>query len=88
MSAANYQQYDQIAVIGLNHPPLNSLGHELRIAIDALLQKALDDPSIKAIIVISQLDVFCAGADIREFGLPAAAMEPNLRTLIEHFEAS
>lgn len=88
MSAANYQQYDQIAVIGLNHPPLNSLGHELRIAIDALLQKGQDDPSIKAIIVMSQLDVFCAGADIREFGLPAAAMEPNLRTLIEHFEVS
>jgi len=43
MSAANYQQYDQIAVIGLNHPPLNSLGHELRAAIDTLLQKALDD---------------------------------------------
>jgi len=88
MSVADYHQYDQIAVIGLNHPPLNSLGHELRAAIDALLQKALDDPGIKAIIVMSAHDVFCAGADIREFGLPAAASEPNLRTLIEHFEVS
>ena len=88
MSVADYQQYDQIAVIALNQPPLNSLGHELRASINALLQKALEDQDIKAIIVTSAHDTFCAGADIREFGLPAAANAPNLRTLIENFEAS
>ena len=88
MSVAQYQQSNHIAVIGLNSPPLNSLGYELRHSINTLLQEALQDPAIKAIILTSALDVFCAGADINEFGLPAATNEPNLRTLIENFEAS
>ena len=88
MPLAYYEKRNHIAVIRLNNPPLNSLGHELRNSINALLQEALEDDSIKAIILTSALDVFCAGADIKEFGLPAASNEPNLRTLIENFEAS
>ncbi len=88
MSAAEYQQHDQIAVIALNQAPLNSLGYELRASIDSLLKRALEDPMIQAIVMTSTHDHFCAGADIREFGLPAASNEPTLRTLIENFEAS
>lgn len=88
MPLAYYEKRNHIAVIRLNNPPLNSLGHKLRNSINALLQEALEDDSIKAIILTSALDVFCAGADIKEFGLPAASNEPNLRTLIENFEAS
>lgn len=88
MSVANYQKYSQIAIIGLNSPPLNSLGHELRSLINVYLLEAIEDASVKAIILNSTLEVFCAGADIKEFGLPAASNEPTLRTLIENFEAS
>lgn len=88
MSLALYQKQQQLAVIELNNPPLNSLGYELRLSINERLQDALIDPSIKAIVVTSAHNTFSAGADIREFGLPAATSEPSLRDLISQFESS
>ena len=88
MSFANYQKFQQVAVIEFNNPPLNSLGYRLRSSINEYLKEALEDTQIKAIVVTSANNNFSAGADIREFGLPAATSEPNLRELINRFEES
>ena len=86
--SADYQVCRSVAVITLNNPPVNSLGHETRKEIVSGLEKAFADPEIKAIVITGAGRVFCAGADIREFNSPKIAWEPNLNTIIETIEQS
>ncbi|MFA7322672.1 MAG: enoyl-CoA hydratase/isomerase family protein, partial [Dokdonella sp.] len=88
MSAAEYQVHGEVAVITLNNPPVNGLGHALRSAIVDGVTRANDDASIKALVLIGAGKAFSGGADITEFGLPSALAEPNLFTVINFIEAS
>jgi 3-hydroxyacyl-CoA dehydrogenase len=85
MTAA-YQQHGDIAVITLNNPPVNGLGHATRSGIVECLGRALEDEAIKAIIVTGGGKAFSGGADIREFNSPKAMQEPSLLTVIRHIE--
>ena len=82
MSAAGYKLHGAVAVITLNNPPVNGLGHELRSGIVAGLEKALADAKVKAIVITGSGKAFSGGADIKEFGSPKSAAEPNLLTMI------
>ena len=86
--SATYEVRGPVAVITLNNPPVNGLGHETRLGIAAGLDKAQLDPKVKAIVVTGAGKAFSGGADIREFGSPKAFAEPNLLNLILAFEAS
>ncbi len=86
MSATQYQVQGEIAVITLNNPPVNGLGHELRSGIMAGLEQAGADAKVKAIVLIGSDKAFSGGADIREFNSPKALAEPNLHTLIRVME--
>ncbi|MGH8528925.1 MAG: 3-hydroxyacyl-CoA dehydrogenase NAD-binding domain-containing protein [Nevskiales bacterium] len=90
MSAApnkvHVQVHGEVAVITLNNPPVNGLGHELRSGIMAGLEQAGADPKVKAIVLIGSDKAFSGGADIREFNSPKALAEPNLHTLIRAME--
>ena len=88
MSKAGYDVRDEIAVIKFDNPPVNSLGLELRQTIVAHLERANQDPSVKAILLIGSGAGFSGGADIREFGTPLAYAQPNLVTLISTVEDS
>jgi len=88
MSAANYSTQGAVAVITLDNPPVNGLGHELRNGIMAGLDRALADAAIKAVALIGAGKSFSGGADIREFNTPKASAEPTLRSLIRAIEAS
>ncbi|GAC1673403.1 MAG: 3-hydroxyacyl-CoA dehydrogenase NAD-binding domain-containing protein [Steroidobacteraceae bacterium] len=79
---------DGIAVLGLDNPPVNSLGLELRQALVAALARANADAEVAAIVLIGIGAGFSGGADIREFGTPQALAHPHLRTLIGEIEAS
>jgi 3-hydroxyacyl-CoA dehydrogenase len=59
-----------VAVLTLENPPVNSLGHELRQALVAALRRANADRGIEAIVLIGAGAGFSGGADIREFGTP------------------
>jgi 3-hydroxyacyl-CoA dehydrogenase len=48
----------------------------------------LADPAIVAVVINGAGKSFTGGADIREFGKPAAMQEPNLLSVISAFEAS
>ena len=76
-----------IAVIELENPPVNSLGHELRVDLLSALALANADASVQAIVMLGSGAVFSGGADIREFGTPKAIALPNLLTLIREIEA-
>ncbi len=81
-----YETRGTVAVIQINNPPVNGLGHAVRSGIARELERALDEPRIKAIVITGTEKMFSGGADIREFNTPAAFAEPNLLQLIEEVE--
>ncbi|MBK9606836.1 MAG: enoyl-CoA hydratase/isomerase family protein [Betaproteobacteria bacterium] len=86
--SAPYALHGNVAVITLDNPPVNGLGHALRTAIVDGLAAAQDDPAVAAIVLIGAGRAFSGGADIREFNSPKAFAEPNLHTVIRAVEAS
>ena len=86
--SASYEVRGDVAVITLDNPPVNGLGHETRLGIVAGLDRALADATVKAIVVTGAGKAFSGGADIKEFGSPKSLAEPNLLSVIAAIEAS
>lgn len=82
----NYSVADGVAYIGMCHAPVNTLSYELRCAIDNFLDQAEQDDSVKAVVLCSSLNAFCAGADISEFGSDKSFAEPSLPTLCNRID--
>jgi 3-hydroxyacyl-CoA dehydrogenase len=85
---AEYQINGAVAVITLNNPPVNGLGHATRSAIVDGMHKALADDAVKAIVITGAGKAFSGGADIKEFNSPKALAEPNLFSVINVVENS
>ena len=83
-----YEVHGTVAVITLNNPPVNGLGHATRVSITDNLQKANADALIKSIVITGAGSAFSGGADIKEFGSPKALAEPNLLSVILAIEKS
>jgi 3-hydroxyacyl-CoA dehydrogenase len=75
-----------VAVITLDNPPVNGLGHATRADVVAGIDRAIDDAGCDAIVVTGAGGRFSGGADIREFNTPKASAEPTLHTLIRATE--
>ncbi|WP_048649283.1 3-hydroxyacyl-CoA dehydrogenase NAD-binding domain-containing protein [Nitratireductor soli] len=76
---------DGIAVILLDNPPVNALGHALRAPLFAALEAARADDAVQGIVIACAGRTFIAGADIAEFGKPP--QEPSLPDLIALLES-
>lgn len=74
-----------IAVLTLDNPPVNALGHALRAPLFEALQQAKADDAVEAIVITCAGRTFIAGADISEFGKPPK--EPSLPDLIAMLES-
>ena len=85
--AASYSVRDGIAVITLNNPPVNGLGHLLRKGIMEGLQKAAADSAVQAAVFIGSAKAFSGGADIREFNTPKSFEKPSLPEINEAQDA-
>ncbi len=88
MSTAHYETRGAVAIVTLENPPVNGLGHELRTGLVAGIDRANADPAVKAIVVAGAGKVFSGGADIKEFNTPRMSAEPNLHSVIEAAESS
>jgi 3-hydroxyacyl-CoA dehydrogenase len=88
MTHARYAQDGEIAVVTMDNPPVNGLGLELRTGIAASIQRGLDDPSVRAIVLTGSPKAFSGGADIREFNSPKSTASPNLQELILMIEGA
>ncbi len=84
----DYRVEDEIAVITMQHPPVNSLGLALRQSLWKAIQQALSEAQVKAIVLCSSGKLFCGGADITEFANQQFFSEPDLNALCNMFEAS
>ncbi|MGE4243058.1 3-hydroxyacyl-CoA dehydrogenase NAD-binding domain-containing protein [Ramlibacter sp.] len=85
---AEYKVHGDVAVITMNNPPVNGLGYATRVGIAQGLEKANDDPAVKAVVLTGAGKAFSGGADIKEFGTPKALGEPNLLSIILAIEGS
>ncbi len=85
---ADYKVHGDVAVITMNNPPVNGLGHATRVGLTDGLAKANGDASVKAIVIAGAGKAFSGGADIKEFGSPKALAEPNLLSVIMALENS
>lgn len=79
---AEYKVHGDVAVITMNNPPVNGLGHATRTAITQGLEQANADAAVKAIVITGAGKAFSGGADIKEFGSLKATAEPNLLSVI------
>ncbi|VVD64600.1 3-hydroxyacyl-CoA dehydrogenase NAD-binding domain-containing protein [Pandoraea anhela] len=86
MSTA-YEVRDGVAVITLDNPPVNGLGHATRAGIAQGLTQAQADAQVRAIVLIGAGKAFSGGADIREFNTPKATQSPLLVDVIHALDA-
>jgi len=85
---ADYKVQGDVAVITLNNPPVNGLGHTTRVGITDGLANANADAAVRAIVITGAGKAFSGGADIKEFGSAKALAEPNLLSVILAIENS
>src|SRR5690606_18277838 len=67
----SFERRGRIGIITIDSPPVNALGHAVRVGLVAALEEAGRDPQVEAIVLNSAGRIFTAGADIREFGKPS-----------------
>ncbi len=71
-----------IAVIRLDHPPVNSLNLALRRFMVEAIDAAEANPSVRGIVLAGSAKAFSAGADVSELGTPAQLQEPILLSVL------
>jgi 3-hydroxyacyl-CoA dehydrogenase len=88
MGAVNYVVKGAIAVVTMENPPVNGLGHALRSGVVAGIERAGAEAAVCAIVLMGAGKGFSGGADIREFNTPKADAEPTLQAVIQAIEQS
>ena len=73
-----------IALIQIDNPPVNAVGHAVRSGLLRALQAAKANDGVKGIVIACKGNTFCAGADIKEFGKPR--LPPSLANVIAEIE--
>ncbi|MGH8295709.1 MAG: 3-hydroxyacyl-CoA dehydrogenase NAD-binding domain-containing protein [Steroidobacteraceae bacterium] len=86
MGRVHFEVSGAAALLRLDNPPVNSLGHELRRAIVEALARAEDDRAVEAIVIMGSGKGFSGGADIREFGTPRSLAPPTLHGVLRAVE--
>jgi 3-hydroxyacyl-CoA dehydrogenase len=75
-----------VAVVTMNNPPVNALGHAVRSSLADAIATLAADAEVAAIVLAGAGRMFSAGADITEFGKPRR--QPTLIDVINIVEAS
>jgi 3-hydroxyacyl-CoA dehydrogenase len=82
------ERHDDVLVIISDNKPVNALSAAVRQGLDVAIKEGLADASIEAMVIRCDGQTFFAGADISEFGKPAAFADPALPALVDMIEAS
>ena len=84
-AVVDLQQDGDVAVITMDNPPVNALGHALRAGLMQALEQVRANRDVKAVVLTGTARAFSGGADIAEFGKPA--QPPILTEVIAAIEA-
>ncbi len=68
---ASVQRHGDVALIEIDHPPVNALSNDLRKALSDSLHTCFADAGIRGVVIACAGNTFIAGADLREFDKPA-----------------
>src|SRR5438132_5358162 len=82
----DYQVNDGIAVITIDNPPVNALAPGVLEGIEDAVARGVQDPSVKALVLIGAAETFVAGADINIFKTMTTRQQSLARS--EAFHAS
>jgi 3-hydroxyacyl-CoA dehydrogenase len=82
-SVVTFARDGAVAVITIDHPPVNALSSDVRAGLLTALDAATADENVRAIVLACAGTTFCAGADIREFDVPP--QPPHLTDVIQRF---
>ncbi|WP_213980060.1 3-hydroxyacyl-CoA dehydrogenase NAD-binding domain-containing protein [Sphingomonas sp. dw_22] len=85
MSVITTSRQGDVLILTSDNPPVNALGAAVRQGLQAGIEEAKNDETIKAVVIICAGKTFFAGADITEFGKPM--QEPSLPVLVDQIEA-
>ncbi len=80
-----FRREGAIAVITVNHPPVNALNNAMRKGLVDALSRARDDADVKGVVIAAAGRTFIAGADITEFNQPPVS--PTTIDVIEAIDA-
>jgi len=84
----NVSDRGPVRLIEMNSPPVNALGAGLRTPLMNAIRDASRADSVGVLLLSSGLKTWCAGADIKEFGLPALpAPEASLNAICDALDA-
>ncbi|MEJ6707379.1 MAG: 3-hydroxyacyl-CoA dehydrogenase NAD-binding domain-containing protein [Amylibacter sp.] len=84
MSAVIIEIKNGIAIVTVDNPPVNALGHGVRLGLADAVSQTDADRAVNAVVLIAAGRTFMAGADISEFGKPMAAPGlPDVVLMIE-----
>lgn len=86
MSAVIEERRGRIALLKLNNPPVNGLGWPVREGLEAAILRLAADAEVDGIVVTGAGRMFCAGADIREFGTEPPAHVRRLTPILDDLE--
>ncbi len=82
----SYEISDNIAVITVDHAPVNALGQAVRAGLVAAIDRFEADADAGIAVIHGAGRLFIGGADISEFGKPPQA--PSLPDVVDRIEAS
>jgi len=76
---------DGVAVVAVDHPPVNTINAAVREGLSAALDRIEQDKAVRALLLVCDGSTFFSGADIGEFAGPPK--EEEYRRLFNRFEA-
>ena len=85
-SAVTFTTQGRIGIARIDNPPVNALSHAVRKGLADVVEQALADPKVGALVIICEGKTFIAGADIKEFGKPM--LPPLIQDMVGILEAS
>lgn len=80
----SYELEARVAVITIDNPPVNALGHAVRVGLLAALDRFATDDGADIALILGAGKMFVGGADIKEFGKPPQA--PTLPEVIARLD--
>src|ERR1700693_3828615 len=85
VDCVGWRQDGNVAVVVIDHPPVNALNHAVRAGLIDALTQAQRDSAIAAIVLTGAGRMFTGGADISEFD--KAPVAPRIADVIALIDA-
>jgi len=81
-----FENHQDIAVLAINNPPLNELSTETCNALQAAMERAENDASIRAIVIIGAGNTFAAGVGVGKFLSNSSGLAKRVPALLPFCE--